>query len=67
MVAKRKLEFEGYSQGNNEVGNADIHGGVTSLSRAIRYQALSRFSARNIEKLGGAWGRGYSLASTQCM
>ena len=30
--AKRKLEFEGYSQVMDEVGSADIHGVVTSLS-----------------------------------
>ena len=32
MAAKRKLEFEDYSQVKEEVGNADIHGVVTSLS-----------------------------------
>ena len=31
---------------------------VVGWSRAIRYQALSHFSVRNIEQLGGAWGRG---------
>ena len=32
MAAKRKLEFEDYSQVNDEVGSADIHGVVTSIS-----------------------------------
>ena len=32
MAAKRKLEFEDYTQVNDEVGSADIHGVVTSIS-----------------------------------
>ena len=32
MAAKRKLEFEDYSQVAEEAGSADIHGVVTSLS-----------------------------------
>ena len=32
---------------------------VVGWSRAIRYQVFSRFSACNIEKLGGAWELGY--------
>ena len=32
MATKRKLEFEDYSQVNDEVGSVDIHGVVTSLS-----------------------------------
>lgn len=32
MATKRKLEFEDYNEVNTEMGNADIHGVVTSLS-----------------------------------
>ena len=32
MAVKRKLEFEDYAKVNEEVGSADIHGVVTSIS-----------------------------------
>ena len=35
-------------------------------SREIEYQTLSRFSACIIEKLGGAWGRGYIDLAYTC-
>lgn len=43
MAAKRKLEFEDYSEVTEEAGSADIHGVVTSLSPLKRSKKGNKY------------------------